>query len=143
MNRLRDLLLNERSEISQKVVPLVSDIARLKEALSQKQAELAHWSSQLDQIASAIKAVDEAATRTSKPTIMQAVLEVLKDHEVEGMTAQEILAEINTRYFAGRIPRSSLSPQLSRLKDRDEKIELRGNRWYPLPAEPTLFAPKK
>jgi hypothetical protein len=68
---------------------------------------------------------------------------VLKDHENDGMTAMEILAEINTRYFGGRIVRPSLSPQLSRLKDRDRKIELRGNRWFPLPSEPTLFSPNK
>jgi hypothetical protein len=63
---------------------------------------------------------------------------VLKDHP-DGMTALEILHEINTRYFAGRIERTSLSPQLSRLKDRDGKIVLKGNRWLLLPEAPQLF----
>jgi hypothetical protein len=143
MSKLRNLLLDERSEILRKAEPLTADIARLREMLSQKQAELSQWNGMLEQINSALKAVDEAEARTSKPTIMEAVLEVLKDHEDDGMTAMEILAEINTRYFGGRIVRPSLSPQLSRLKDRDHKIELRGNRWYPLPSEPTLFSPKE
>lgn len=72
---------------------------------------------------------------------LEAVLEVLKLNP-EGMTALEILAEINRRYFDGKIVRTSLSPQLSRLKDRDHKIVLRGNRWYSLAEQPTLFTPK-
>jgi hypothetical protein len=139
MSKLRNLLLDERAEILRKAEPLTADIARLREMLSEKQAELAQWNGVLEQINSALKAVDEAEARTSKPTIMEAVLEVLKDREDEGMTAMEILAEINTRYFGGKILRSSLSPQLSRLKDRDEKIELRGNKWFLLPQEPSLF----
>jgi hypothetical protein len=69
---------------------------------------------------------------------MQAVLAVL-EHKPNGMTALEILDEINAKYFNGTIVRTSLSPQLSRLKNRYEKIELRGNRWYRLPEEPMLF----
>jgi hypothetical protein len=143
MSKLRNLLLDERSEILRKAEPLTADIARLREMLTQKQAELAEWNGMLEQINSALKAVDETEARTNKPSIMEAVLEVLKDHEVDGMTAMEILAEINTRYFGGKLLRSSLSPQLSRLKDRHKKIELRGNRWFPLPSEPTLFSPNK
>lgn len=143
MSKVRNILLDERSEISRKVIPLTSDIARLREQLSLKQHELSQWTAMLEQINSALKALDEAETRTSKPSIMDAVMEVLKDHEADGMTAMEILAEINTRYFGGKLLRSSLSPQLSRLKDRRKKIELRGNRWFPLPSEPTLFPPKE
>jgi DNA repair exonuclease SbcCD ATPase subunit len=139
MSKVRNILLDERAEVLRKAEPLTADIARLREMLSQKQAELSQWTGMLEQINSALKAVDEAEARTNKPTIMEAVLEVLKDREDDGMTAMEILAEINTRYFAGKILRSSLSPQLSRLKDRHEKIELRGNRWYRLPKEPLLF----
>jgi chromosome segregation ATPase len=137
MSNARDLLLNRRSEISGKVTPLVSDIARLREVLAAKQTELASWNAELDQIQSALRAIEETETK-SLLTIKQAVLEVLKDHR-EGMTALEILAAINTRYFGGRIVRSSLSPQLSRLKDNDSKIDLRGNKWFLLPEEPMLF----
>jgi hypothetical protein len=137
MSKLRDLLLDRRSEISGKVAPLVSDIARLKEALSKKQNELAAWNAELEQIHSALRAVEETELK-SQLTIKQAVIEVLKDHS-EGMTALEILAEINTRYFGGSIIRSSLSPQLSRLKNDDGKIDLKGNKWFLLPEQPSLF----
>lgn len=137
MSSARDLLLNRRSEVSSKITPLVSDIARLREALAAKQRELAEWNAELDQIQSALKAIEETEIR-SQLTIKQAVLEVLKDHR-EGLTALEILSAINTRYFNGNIVRSSLSPQLSRLKDSDGKIELRGHKWFLRPQEPTLF----
>lgn len=90
----------------------------------------------------ALLAVDKAEANTNKPKIMEAVLEVLRDRE-DGMTALEILAEINTRYFGGRIARSSLSPQLSRLKDKHGKIDLRGNKWFLLPQQPTLFVDRR
>lgn len=141
MSSARDLLLNRRSEISGQVTPLVADIARLREALAKKQSELAAWNAELDQIHSALKAIEETETR-SQLTIMQAVLEVLRDHP-EGMTAYEILREINARYFGGNVVRTSLSPQLSRLKDRDRKIDLDGNRWFLLPQEPTLFPDRR
>jgi hypothetical protein len=83
-----------------------------------------------------------ANAKSAKPTIMHAVLIVLREAR-NGMTALEILDEINSRYFEGKILRTSLSPQLSRLKDRDRKIILRGNRWYLTDEEPPLFASKK
>jgi len=137
MSTARDLLLNRRSEIGGKVTPLVSEIARLREVLAAKQKDLASCNAELNQIQSALKAIEETETK-SQLTIKQAVLEVMKDHR-EGMTALEILAAINTRYFGGRMVRSSLSPQLSRLKNDDGKIDLRGNKWFLLPEQPSLF----
>jgi hypothetical protein len=91
---------------------------------------------------SLLETLDKDASRSAKPTIMQAVLEVLRQHP-NGMTALEILEEINNRHFDGTIVRTSLSPQLSRLKDRDHKIILRGTRWFLAPEEPSLFTQKK
>jgi chromosome segregation ATPase len=137
MSTARDLLLNRRSEISGKRTPLIADIARLKETLAERQRELAAWDAELDQIQSALRAIEETEAK-SHLTIKQAVIEVLKDHP-EGMTALEILTQINTRYFAGEVVRTSLSPQLSRLKDNDGTIDLKGNKWFLLPQEPSLF----
>jgi hypothetical protein len=141
MSKLRDLLLNQKSEISAKVVPLVAEVARMKEALATKQSLLEGLRLELEQIHSALKAVESAEAKNRQITIMEAVLNVLNENP-QGMTALEILAEINTRYFGGSLRRTSLSPQLSRLKDRDKKIELRGNVWFRLPDEPSLFSPK-
>lgn len=132
---MRQVLLERRSELMASVTPLASEIVRLREELSAKIGEANALNSELDQINAAIRAM-EVETK-NLPTIMQAVLEVLREHP-DGMTALEILAEINTRYFGGRIERTSLSPQLSRLKDRDGKIDLRGSKWLLLPEQPTL-----
>jgi hypothetical protein len=59
-------------------------------------------------------------------TIKDAVIEVLKSKGA-GMTALEILAAINLK-FGTDYPRTSLSPQLSRLK-ADGKIEREGIVW--------------
>jgi predicted transcriptional regulator len=87
--------------------------------------------------------IEEMLRSATKPqkariTIMEATLEVL-NHKPLGMTAKEILAELNANYFGGKLVRASLSPQLSRLKDRDKKIELQGDRWIRLPDQPSLF----
>lgn len=70
--------------------------------------------------------------RRRKPpiTIKQAVLQVLKEHP-EGLIALDILKKINERHALG-IVRTSLSPQLSRLKG-DRKIVNRGNLWLRTP----------
>jgi hypothetical protein len=82
-------------------------------------------------------------TTAVPPTIKQAVLQVLK-HEPAGLTALEILAAINSQFFEHKILRTSLSPQLSRLKDNDRKVTLRGNRWFSVGnEEPNLFTQKK
>lgn len=67
-------------------------------------------------------------TRRSIPekTIKEAVVEVLTDAR-DGMTALDILAAINQR-FETDYPRTSLSPQLSRLK-AEGKLEREGMIW--------------
>jgi hypothetical protein len=137
MGTVRDLLLTRRNELTVQREPLAADVTRLREQLSVKQSQLLDLTLEIDQIDSALKAVEDTETK-SQLTIKQAVLEVLKDR-ADGMTALDILAEINTRFFSGRVTRTSLSPQLSRLKDDDGKIELKGNKWFYLPPQPNLF----
>jgi hypothetical protein len=141
MAKFRDMLLEEREALLKVYRPLETGIKALRFELYEKQQQLAQLASEVEKINLALKAV-EAADKRPHITIMEAVLEVLQDRP-EGLTALEILAEINTRYFADRIARSSLSPQLSRLKDRDRKIELRGNKWFLLPQQPSLFVDRR
>ncbi|MET4388571.1 chromosome segregation ATPase [Bradyrhizobium sp. F1.4.3] len=135
-NSPRDLLMDLRAKLVAKIAPMTSDVARLREELARKQGELFDANLELEQINSALKAIDETQAK-NLPTIKEAILKVLEDHP-DGMTALEILAEINTRFFAGRIARTSLSPQLSRLKDDDQKIGLKGTKWILLPKQPML-----
>jgi hypothetical protein len=68
-------------------------------------------------------------TRRTRPerTIQDAVMEVLADHHPQGLIALDLLAQLNTK-FGWRIVRTSLSPQLSRLK-RAGKIINAGTEW--------------
>ena len=86
--------------------------------------------------------IDEFLSKREKQppriTIKEAILATL-DHKPDGLTALEILDELNAKYFNGGLARTSLSPQLSRLKERDRKITLQGDHWIKLPTQPTLF----
>jgi predicted nuclease with TOPRIM domain len=142
MSNVRELLQSRRADLHTKLAPLFAKCTELRKSLILTEAEIAKLNAEIKDIDFAVKALDEAQQKKSgNLTIMQAALEVLKD-KLEGMTALEILAEINLRFFGGTVRRHSLSPQLSRLKDRDRKIELRGDRWFILPDEPGLFPPK-
>lgn len=136
------MLLARKEQIGAKMAPLYETSTRLRRELVETDRSITELRDELRQVETALKALDDAAAKKKPITIMDAVLEIMK-HKPDGMTAQEILAELNQKYFDGNIARHSLSPQLSRLKDRDKKLELHGNRWFRLPDEPSLFTPKK
>ncbi|WP_139316332.1 hypothetical protein [Pseudochrobactrum sp. B5] len=66
-------------------------------------------------------------TKIRRNTIKDYVVQVLSDSK-KGMTALDILYEINSR-FGKSYDRPSLSPQLSRLKENGV-LGLRGSVWY-------------
>jgi hypothetical protein len=141
MSDIKQLLLKRRVEVAAKLPALEVTRDKHRGAWMEAIAALTATKQELEKIDLALKTLEDAEAKSAQPTIMNAVLEVLKQ-QPEGMTALEILDEINSRYFNGKYVRTSLSPQLSRLKDRDRKITLRGNRWYLLAEEPSLFTPK-
>jgi predicted nuclease with TOPRIM domain len=137
MSTTREMLLSRKSEIAEQLPAMAEEWQALRKSLIAMQERLDALQKELETIDEALKKLEPEVTQ-GHITIMQAVMEVL-NHKPNGMTALEILDEINVAYFNGTIVRTSLSPQLSRLKNRDKKIEIRGNRWYALPKEPTLF----
>jgi len=141
MSNIRQMLEEKDAEVRAKLAPLFERCTTLRKELVTTEGQIARLNAELREIDLALRAVGDAQKKSGRLTIMEAVLEVLKG-KPEGMTSQEILAEINAEYFDGTVRRHSLSPQLSRLKDRDKKIELRGDRWIALPDEPGLFTPK-
>jgi hypothetical protein len=141
MSTLRDILLQQKDQTNAKIERLATEAEGRRQSWMESASALEAAKNELHRIDLLLEAFDQAVAKSEQPTIMQAVLDVLK-HRPEGMTALEILAEINSRYFDGKYVRTSLSPQLSRLKDRDRKITLRGNRWFLLPEQPSLFTRK-
>jgi hypothetical protein len=143
MGGLKDILLQQREQTANRVSFLTAKRDEQRSSWIETVSQLEAAKADLDRIDLMLNTLETAATKAAhQPTIMQAVLDVLKVRP-EGMTALEILDEINSRYFEGKIVRTSLSPQLSRLKDRDRKITLRGNRWYLLPEQPSLFTQRR
>ncbi len=141
MSETRNLLVKRRAEVTAKLPELeVAAQTKRREWLE----ALDTWGAakeELRKIDVMLNSLNEEDAKSAHPTIMASVLEVLRQRP-DGMTALEILNEINARYFDSRILRTSLSPQLSRLKDRDHKITLRGNRWFLLDEQPSLFRQK-
>jgi hypothetical protein len=142
MTTTRDLLLRQKAQLEAQLPELEATQFECRQAWAVSVANVSRAKLELRKIELALQTVEAEEARTAKPKIMDAVLESLSHHP-EGMTALEILADINARHFEGEIVRTSLSPQLSRLKDRDHKITLRGNRWFLLAEEqPSLFKRK-
>src|SRR5215212_9278852 len=140
MPGLREYLQRRRGEIRAESERLAQQRDKLQNQLHVLRArldELDRESTELDQAAEAVGvepdaqpalALPPAVERQSLPcTIKEAVLHVLADAP-GGMTSQAILDQINTRFFSGRIERTSFSPQLSRLKG-EHKVTRCGEIW--------------
>jgi hypothetical protein len=136
MSNVRELLEARRAAIDAEMHPLFKEHQYRREMLIEIETQILKLRDELTEIEQLLKSM--GAQEAPRITIMEAILATL-DHKPEGMKAQEILAELNDKYFGGKLARHSLSPQLSRLKDREKKIELRGDRWIKLPDQPSLF----
>ena len=62
-------------------------------------------------------------------TIKDAILDVLAVAP-QGLTSNELLTALNDRFFEGTLVRTSMSPQIARLKNKDHKIRQRGDRYF-------------
>jgi hypothetical protein len=134
MTDARQLLTARREAIE-------ADLMQLVEEYETQRAYLVDIDARIRTLRKEREDIDEFLSKRehkARPTIMEAILATL-DHKPDGLTALEILDELNAKYFNGELARTSLSPQLSRLKERDRKITLQGDRWIKLPTQPTLF----
>ena len=134
MTDARQLLTARREAIE-------SDLTKLVEEYETQRASLVDIETRIRTLRREREEIDEFLSKRehkARPTIMEAILATL-DHKPDGLTALEILDELNAKYFNGELARTSLSPQLSRLKERDRKITLQGDRWIKLPTQPSLF----
>jgi hypothetical protein len=117
----------------------------LRQFLSRREAEIVEQMKvlerELGEIRSAwngLLAESGAPPPKQVPTIKDMVREILKERP-EGLRAKELLKEIQNR-FSVTIERTSLSPQLSRLRGHRE-ITLENGRWYSLQTSLSDLAP--
>lgn len=147
MSELQLFLRNRQKELQAEYEPLLEKRRQLLHDVEEISRRLELLKRELNEITKAEQAIKgEEAEEKGKPTIKQAVMKVL-EHTKRPMTAQEILLAINERFFDGKIPRSSLSPQLSRLDHKDRRILFDRGRWAlrskneegPASAEPSFL----
>jgi predicted transcriptional regulator len=134
----RELLEARQKALSARFDELFTRYEPARKVLQGITDEIGTVAKELNEIDRAIKSLDNEQAKDSRIKIMDAVLEALSRNPL-GMTAKEILVDLNSKYYGGKLMRHSLSPQLSRLKDRDKKIEFRNGRWIRLPDQPSLF----
>ena len=116
LERLQKELQEEERTTEQKLSSLLAKQSATRSELARVQAALA-----------AFKNAEVHVSEDERPSTIQAgVLRILASSP-NGMTALRILDELRTR-FEMDYPRSSLSPQLSRLKAQG-KLKLRGTVW--------------
>src|ERR1700680_3516818 len=99
MAGLRDMLLRQREETIAKLDGLAKEAAARRQTWIEAVKLLDGATAELKRIDLVLETLDKDASRSAKPTIMQAVLEVLREQHPNGMTALEILDEINNRHF--------------------------------------------
>jgi len=63
-----------------------------------------------------------------RPTIKEGIVQLLEEVYPMGLTALEILDRLNRRWWRGELKRTSLSPQITRLKN-DGKVENERGAW--------------
>jgi chromosome segregation ATPase len=149
MTEFRLFMSQRRTQIEKELQPLIARRSELRTEMEQVISRITGLSKELEELKRAEQAI--AGEETERPsharlTIKDAVLKVL-EQEKRGLTAQQILAAINERFFDGGIARSSLSPQLSRLNHDDHKITYDGTLWSlarqndegPAKAEPSFL----
>jgi hypothetical protein len=137
---LPDFIKRRLAELETASEPLRVEFSRIQEALAEIDKERSQLRRALDAVSkeeaqqTALFAPEMAAyygRRPSQKTMKGTVLDILAEYP-EGETAIDILAQVNNRLGTTYL-RTSLSPQLSRLK-ADGLIVLEGNIWKLAPA---------
>lgn len=109
--------------------PIHAKAAELRTQLSTQDAKLRAMTKELNEIERALQVIGKKEKLEATITIKEAILRTLAGAP-KGMTAADILVHINDRYFEGTIMRTSMSPQIARLKNDDKKIKQIGDRYY-------------
>jgi hypothetical protein len=139
MTRLRDFIDKRMAELKSSGAPLLARRDVLRAELAELDGKLAiinaEWQD-LEKAASAIGPEPEPEqdrrrkwSQTDAPTIKDAILLVLSENP-KGLSASDLHAKVNERFFKGNLERTSFSPQLSRLKILHRAIMQKGELYF-------------
>jgi hypothetical protein len=126
---LREYIEKRRGEIQEAIKPLELRATELRAELNTVDSKLRKLTKEARDIERALQAIGARQDREATITIKDAILTVLNESP-GGMTSNEILEAINDRFFEGALLRTSMSPQLTRLKNDDHKVKRRGERYF-------------
>ena len=129
MTGLRDFLEKRREEIRKMMEPLEAASESLRAQLSANEIKLRALAEEQSDIEKALRALGKRDASKVSVTIKDAILQILGDAPA-GLTSREILVALNGRFFDGALSRTSMSPQLTRLKNDDRKIRQRGDKYF-------------
>lgn len=129
MTSIREYLESRRTKLRAEMQPLEAEAAQLRAHLSAHDGKLRSLAKELADVEKALQAIGKRQPSANTITIKDAILKVVAASP-NGMTSAEILAAINDQFFDGTIVRTSMSPQLTRLKIDDHKIRQRGDRYF-------------
>lgn len=139
MNPLKNFIMDRIRKIEDSLIPMLEEQAKINAKITTAQAELEDLrnAAKAIGIVKGLPTASRPITRRTQPevTIKEAALSVLAEFP-EGLIALDLLRKINEQ-FGLNIVRSSLSPQLTRLKN-DGKIINSGSLWL-LTRSPDLF----
>jgi septal ring factor EnvC (AmiA/AmiB activator) len=128
MGGIRQLLETRRAELLHEMEPLEAQAVDLRTNLAKTDNKLKAMTKEIAEIDKALQAISKERLET-KVSIKEAILQLLADSP-SGLDSPQLLAALNDRFFDGKLARTSMSPQLTRLKNDDHKIKYRGDKWF-------------
>ena len=109
-------------------LPLEDAAAHARKDLAATDARIKQLLKTEGDLERAIQALGKRERRKTEITIKDAILKALAGAP-HGLTSGELVVVLNDQFFDGRLERTSMSPQLTRLKNVDRKIRSKGDRY--------------
>lgn len=127
MDEVRDYLEAKLQAARKERGPLEDAAAKMRRELGSTDAKIKQLLKTEADLERAIQALGKRQRMKSEITIKDAILLLLADAP-QGLTSNELLTALNDRFFR-ELERTSMSPQLTRLKNKDRKIRSKGDRY--------------
>ncbi len=128
MNEVRDYLEQQLQKTRKERAPLEDAAAKMRRELAATDARIKVLLKAETDLERAIGALGKQQRRKTEVTIKEAILKALADAP-HGLTSNELVSALNEKFFDGALERTSMSPQLTRLKNKDRKIRSKGDRY--------------
>ena|SRR5258708_4737785 len=129
MNAVRDILEKRKAEALKQAEPLEATAGDLRAKLAATDNKLRALLKEVADIDKALQVIGKRETLDATVTIKDAILKVL-ELSPGGLTSSELLDALNKQFFDGGLVRTSMSPQLARLKNTHHKIKTKGDRYF-------------